>query len=190
MSPAGTASAAGLVRILDLCPQVLVELRYASRNNFFKACLYDGQEAWLLRESALKLKKAMELAAARQLRLKILDAYRPLAVQGLMWQILPDSNFVAPLSRGSIHNRGAAVDVCLTDRAGTELPMPSAFDDFSDRAAHSYQGGAAAALANRDCLRAIMEAAGFSAYEAEWWHYTDPEMRTKPLLDIPISQLA
>jgi len=187
MSP---ASQAGLVRVLDVCPLVLVELRYATVENFFKSRLYDGQDAWLLEETALKLKVAMELAAARQMRLKVLDAYRPLSVQTLMWQILPDSNFVAPLSRGSIHNRGAAVDVCLTDPAGNELAMPSPFDDFSEKAAHSYQQGDPGCLVNRDCLRVIMESAGFAAYEAEWWHYTDPGNRAKPLLDIQLSQLS
>jgi D-alanyl-D-alanine dipeptidase len=101
-----------------------------------------------------------------------------------MWEIMPDAKFVAPASRGSVHNRGAAVDVTLADALGKLLPMPSEFDEFSERSALDYSGGDPAALANRDRLRVIMEGAGFASYSAEWWHYVDPELAGSPLLDI------
>jgi D-alanyl-D-alanine dipeptidase len=164
-------------------------MRYAGERNFFRARLYDDDSAWLLEASARKLANAAERAAARGYALVVLDAYRPLSVQDIMWRILPDSNFVAPISRGSIHNRGAAVDVALLYPDGREVPMPSEFDDFSDRASHQYGGAEPDRLRARDSLRACMEAAGFCAYEAEWWHYVDPDTRSFPLLDIPLSSL-
>jgi D-alanyl-D-alanine dipeptidase len=78
--------------------------------------------------------------------------------------------------------------------------MPSDFDDFSERASHNYQGSGSGdlhtraqedkALEARDFLRACMESAGFFAYEAEWWHYTDPDKKKSPLLNLSLSQLA
>lgn len=179
----------GLVNLAIACPGVIIDLRYATTRNFFKARLYDGDNAWLLEKTARKLGVAAGLAADLGFRLVVLDAYRPLSVQALMWDILPDPDFVAPASRGSIHNRGAAVDVTLAWPDGSELPMPSGFDEFSERASHLYSGGDSAALANRGVLRSCMEQAGFKAYDAEWWHYSDPESRTSPLIDIPLSEL-
>ncbi len=179
----------GLVNLAVACPGVLIDLRYATTSNFFKTRLYDGDQGWLLAATARRLAEAAAAVARLGFRLVVLDAYRPLSVQVLMWDILPDPDFVAPASRGSIHNRGAAVDVTLADPEGHELPMPSGFDEFSERASHLYSGGDAAALSNRDLLRSCMEQAGFKAYDAEWWHYSDPESRASPLLDIPLSEL-
>jgi D-alanyl-D-alanine dipeptidase len=184
-----TRSGHGLVNLSTACPGVIVDLRYATTGNFFKARLYDGDQGWLLAATARRLAAAASAAAKHGCRLVVLDAYRPLSVQVLMWNILPDPEFVAPANRGSIHNRGAAVDVTLADPAGNELPMPSGFDEFSERASHLYADGDAAALANRDLLRSCMEQAGFKAYDAEWWHYSDPETRSSPLIDIPLSKL-
>ncbi len=180
----------GLVNVADVCPSVIVDMRYATDRNFFKTRLYDGDSAWLLEEPARKLAVAAALAKAVGRRLVVLDAYRPLSVQELMWAILPDPEFVAPATRGSIHNRGAAVDVTLADENGCELPMPSGFDEFSERASHLFSGGDSAALAERDSLRSLMERAGFVAYDSEWWHYTDPESRAGPLIDVPLSTLS
>lgn len=187
-SPDGSP-AHGLVDLAAACPGVIVDLRYATTRNFFKTRLYDGDRGWLLAATAKRLAAAAAIAAMHGCRLVVLDAYRPLAVQALMWDILPDPEFVAPASRGSIHNRGAAVDVTLADSAGNELAMPSGFDEFSERASHLYAGGDAASLSNRDLLRSCMERAGFKAYDAEWWHYSDPETRSSPLIDIPLSKL-
>lgn len=188
MKPDGSP-AHGLVNLSLACPGVIIDLRYATTGNFFKARLYDGDQGWLLAATAKRLAAAAAAAAVHGCRLVVLDAYRPLAVQALMWDMLPDPDFVAPASRGSIHNRGAAVDVTLADIAGNGLPMPSDFDEFSERASHRYADGDAAALANRDLLRSCMVQAGFKAYDAEWWHYSDPETRDSPLLDIPLSEL-
>ena len=166
-----------------------MDMRYATERNFFKVRLYDGDSAWLLAGAASKLAKAVGLAAERGLRLVVLDAYRPLSVQARMWEILPKEGFVAPPSRGSNHNRGAAVDVSLADAQGQELPMPSVFDEFSERASHTYTQGDAVALRNRDELRLCMERAGFRSYIAEWWHYNDPESLDCPLIDITLSAL-
>lgn len=173
----------GLVRLADASPFLLFDMRYATDRNFLGTRLYDSPEAWLLASAAAKLAVAAERTAEKGYRLVVLDAYRPLSVQVRMWALKPDPAFVAPAERGSNHNRGAAVDVTLALPDGRALPMPSEFDEFSERASHRYASGETAALANRDTLRVIMEAAGFRAYEAEWWHYNDPDSLAAPLLD-------
>ncbi|MDX9898684.1 MAG: M15 family metallopeptidase [Spirochaetia bacterium] len=178
-----------LVDLKTACPGIVVDMRYATERNFFKVRLYDGDSAWLLATAARKLAEAAHFATKRGLTLLVLDAYRPLSVQARMWDILPKEGFVAPPSRGSNHNRGAAVDVSLADANGRELPMPSEFDEFSERASHAYSQGDPVALRNRDELRECMEHAGFRAYVAEWWHYNDPEALGGPLLDITLSAL-
>lgn len=182
--------AAGLVPAAAFYPRLVVDLRYAGSRNFFGRALYDRAEAWLLEGAARKLAAAAQAVAAAGYGLALLDAYRPLRVQAAMWEILPDGDFVAPPERGSSHNRGAAVDVTLLGADGSPVPMPSEFDEFSERASHAYEGGPAAALEARRFLRTCMEAAGFVAYEAEWWHYVDPEGRGRPLLDLSFDELA
>lgn len=173
----------GLVRLADASPFLIFDMRYATERNFLGTRLYDSPEAWLLASAAAKLAAAAERAASLGFRLVVLDAYRPLSAQARMWALKPDPAFVAPAERGSNHNRGAAVDVTLALPDSRELPMPSGFDEFSERASHRYEGGDAATRANRDALRAIMEASGFHSYEAEWWHYNDPDSLGAPLLD-------
>lgn len=182
--------AAGLVPASAFRPGLKIDLRYAGPRNFFGRALYDSAEAWLLEGAARKLAAAAAAAAEGGYALAVLDAYRPLRVQAAMWEILPDGDFVAPPERGSSHNRGAAVDVTLLMPDGSPVPMPSEFDEFSERASHAYEGGPGAASAARRFLRACMEGAGFSAYEAEWWHYVDPEGRGRPLLDLGFDELA
>ena len=179
----------GLVRVADACPGVVVDMRYASERNVFGVRLYDGDEAWLLAVTARKLAAAAALAAEDGRTLIVLDAYRPLSAQARMWEALPEPGFVAPPSRGSNHNRGAAVDVTLAGADGLELPMPSGFDEFSERASRAYRGGDRSALANSDALRGYMEKAGFRAYDGEWWHFNDPDNVSCPLIDVPITSL-
>jgi len=186
----GSVNAYGLVKLRDACPGLLIDMRYATEGNFFRSALYDSGEAWLLEPTAAKLRRAQERLETLGYRLLVLDAYRPLSVQARMWAILPDPDFVAPMTRGSNHNRGAAVDVSLADSQGQPLPMQSPFDDFSERASHDWAGASPEDRERRESLRAAMEGAGFSAYSAEWWHYTDPETRTSPLIDVSIASLS
>lgn len=165
-------------------PRLLVGLRYATADNFLGRPVYPADAPALLRtETAAKLRAAQDVLAPRGLRLKILDAYRPPSAQRALWAARPDERFVAPPGRGSRHTRGTAVDATLADAAGRELAMPSAYDEFSERAARDFAGGPADARANRDLLRAAMEAAGFTTITSEWWHFDEADWRDFPLLD-------
>jgi D-alanyl-D-alanine dipeptidase len=178
------------VDVEEFVPGLVVELRYATERNPFGRAFYTSPRALLRRGTAEKLRTAAEILAARGLRLKVWDAYRPLSVQRALWEAVPDPDFVAPPERGSRHNRGAAVDVTLVDANGNELPMPTDFDDFSERAHALSPLPPDPERANRATLRAAMEAAGFTAITSEWWHFNDPDFEKYPLCDASAEELA
>ena len=173
-----------LVDVAVACPGVFVDLAYCRPDNVFGRALYRCNHAWLLDTTAVKLAAAAADARAHGHALLLLDAYRPLRIQRVMWELLPDDDYVAPPSRGSIHNRGAAVDVTLATPDGVALPMPSDYDEFSPRASHRWDGAPRELTRRRELLCSIMERAGFSSYHAEWWHYTDRDNANHPLLDV------
>jgi D-alanyl-D-alanine dipeptidase len=177
-----------LVNLREMIPGIALDLRYTSVGNFLAQKLYSTDEALLSRNAATKLKIVQDSLRARGLGLKIYDAYRPRAVQYLMWEIFPNSTYVADPSSGSNHNRGAAVDLSLIDLAtGQELAMPTAFDFFGAEAGHSYSSLPAEVIANRALLRDVMERiGGFVFYEAEWWHYSYSAALANPLLDFQL----
>jgi kynurenine formamidase len=119
----------------------------------------------------------------------VYDAYRPWRVTKALWDATPAERreFVADPAHGSRHNRGAAVDVTLFERAsGEAVAMPSGYDDFSERAYPTYSGGDAAARGRRDRLRAAMEREGFFVYPSEWWHFDYKDWADYPILDVPL----
>ena len=101
-------------------------------------------------DAARALQRVQRDLQKRGLGLKVWDAYRPLSVQQKMWNLIRDERYVSnPAKNKGRHTRGTAVDVTLIDKLGRELPMPSNFDDFSERAHREYRGGTAAQRRNR-----------------------------------------
>ncbi|MFZ5810970.1 MAG: M15 family metallopeptidase [Thermodesulfobacteriota bacterium] len=184
---------AGLVEVARLDPTIRIEMRYATTNNFTGRAIYPSARCFLVRETAEALVEVQALLRREGLGLKLYDCYRPFSAQKLLWELTPDKRFVArPVeehgrpARGSRHNRGAAVDLTLVDAGGEEMPMPTAFDEFSQEAARHFQGGDPAARANSQKLEAAMRRQGFSPLPSEWWHFDGPGWRSCPLLDLPL----
>ncbi len=165
------------------------DIRYATTDNFVKEQLYPEARCLLRKESAEKLAKAQSLLQEKGLALKLFDGYRPLSVQKKLWEKYPVEGFVANPAKGSNHNRGAAVDVTLVDKDGKELPMPSAYDEFSERAHRDFQGGTEEERTNRKTLEDAMQNAGFLGLKSEWWHFDDVEAKKYPVLDLPFSSV-
>jgi D-alanyl-D-alanine dipeptidase len=115
--------------------------------------------------------------------LKVFDGYRPLAIQKALWKVKPDPRYVADPAQGSRHNRGSAVDVTLVDAEGRERPMPSAFDDFSERSHLAFMDADGDLLANRETLQKAMRSEGFLPLATEWWHFDAPGWRAFPVMD-------
>ena len=177
-----------LVDVRSVAPEVVVEMRYAGRDNFTGKAIYDCGRCFLRPETARKVARAERELLKMGLSLKLWDCYRPLSAQKLLWSLVPDPRFVADPRKGSRHNRGNAVDVTLVNTAGRELEMPTKFDDFSPRAAHGEMRLPAHVLGNRRLLAETMQKAGFRALPTEWWHYDDIDSGGD-LLDVSFGEL-
>ncbi|NTW29474.1 MAG: M15 family metallopeptidase [Coriobacteriia bacterium] len=179
----------GFVRVTDLDSTLVIDLKYATTDNFTHQKVYPTAICVLRFATAEKLAKANAELAKMGYRLKIWDAYRPLSVQKIFWSIKPDANYVAnPATGGSVHNRGCAVDVTLVDLNGDTVVMPSEFDDFTDKASPSNPNMSAQAKANLDVLRNAMKASGFVTITTEWWHFEDSDGRQYPVSDVDVAQ--
>lgn len=178
-----------VVEVQQVIPDLVLDLRYATDDNFLKRRVYPKDATcFLRREAAEKLKAAAEQVRRQGFRLRVFDCYRPLSVQWEMWKILPKPGYVADPNKGSKHNRGIAVDLTLADAEGNAVEMPTDFDTFSKAAHHGFEGASEAAKKHRAILREAMEAAGFKKNRMEWWHYDLPGAGQFPILDVPLTK--
>jgi D-alanyl-D-alanine dipeptidase len=175
-----------LVDIQAIAPHIRLDIRYATPHNFTKHQLYSQARCLLTRSTAERLSRVQANLEKLGLGLKVYDCYRPLSVQKQMWQIFPDSRYVADPSNGSRHNRGSAVDLTLVNHKGQALPMPSQFDDFTERAHLDYRGGTLVSRQNRQLLQDSMKQEGFIPLATEWWHFDNPNWQQHPIIDIPL----
>ena len=157
-----------LVNIKEVNPHIVVDMKYATEDNFTRKRLYDSNTCFLRKSTASKLDAVQRKLEGMNLGLKVWDCYRPLAVQRIFWAILPDERYVANPEKGSRHNRASAVDVTLVDNQGKEVQMPTGFDDFSPRAHYHYQDLPDQAIRNRELLKGLMEKAEFIPLSEEW----------------------
>jgi D-alanyl-D-alanine dipeptidase len=188
-APRGGSSAVGhahdLIEVSAVIPDAVLDLRYATAHNFMGAAVYARPVCKLRRAVADRLARAAAALRAQDRRLVLWDCYRPTAVQARMWRLVPDPRYVASPRVGSRHNRGAAVDVAIADRAGALLPMPTDFDDFSE-AAHRERALAGPRGAEARRLEEAMTGAGFRALRTEWWHFDAPESAEYALSSEPL----
>lgn len=185
--------AAGLIEPTTLDSSLILDIRYATKDNFTGKAVYPSARCFLVRDVAERLIKVHRELRKRGLGLKVYDCYRPLHVQEIFWSILPDERYVlrperkdGRIVKSSKHNRGAAVDVGLVDGMARELPMPTAFDDFTERAHRNYKGAPAAAIRNKVTLERAMAAQGFELFPTEWWHFDGPGWQQHEPLDLPL----
>jgi D-alanyl-D-alanine dipeptidase len=160
---------------------LIVDLRYATADNITGRPIYARSLALLHQTAAAALERALVLATARGLGLRLFDAYRPPEAQARLWQALPDPRFVADPRLGSPHGRGVAVDLTLTT-ADMDLDMGTGFDTMTPFSRHDCEDLPMPALRNRSLLAGIMAVAGWESYAEEWWHYQLPDATSYPLL--------
>lgn len=163
------------VRVKDYIPDIRVDLRYATVENFTGEQIYTFDEAYLRYGTVKKLITVQNKLKAQGMGLKIWDAFRPVSAQFKLWEICPDSNYVSDPNKGySSHSRGNTVDVTLVDSDGTELVMPTGFDNFTELADRDYSDVTDEfARDNALLLENIMKECGFEPYSGEWWHFSD-----------------
>ncbi|WP_178196671.1 M15 family metallopeptidase [Ligilactobacillus sp. Marseille-Q7487] len=165
----------GFSNIQKLDPDIIVDLRYATTNNFTNHVIYDFTTAIARTGTAQKLAVASDIVKKQGYRLKIWDAYRPVKAQERLFEVYPDPEFVAKPNPNFSHQKGVTFDVTLTFADGTECEMPTAFDDFSSQA-HRDAKRTPTQDKYYQILDQAMTRAGFVGYENEWWDYRDSQM--------------
>ena len=181
-----------LVELRSVIPGLVYDLRYATPHNFTGQPLYprSTRVCYLRWSAARSLQQVAQKLAAQGMGLKIYDGYRPYSVTVKFWELIKDERYVAHPAKGSGHNRGTAVDLTLIDlHTGKELDMGTGYDDFSEKAHHSYTQLSKEVMDNRKLLRTLMTEAGFVIFETEWWHYSLPNASRFDLLDLSFKQL-
>ena len=181
-----------LVNLQSIIPNIVLDLRYATQNNFVGKIMYAERPSFTF----MRLPAARALARVQKelnqqgLGLKIFDAYRPYSVTEKFWELIHDERYVANPAKGSGHNRGIAVDLTIVRlKTGEELHMPTGFDNFTDSAHHDFNGLPEEVLKNRKLLRETMEKYGFVAFPTEWWHYSLPEPEKYEVMDLGFGEL-
>jgi D-alanyl-D-alanine dipeptidase len=159
------------VRLADYSDGFAYDMRYATSNNFLKAKVYDCAECYMRVKTAKALLKANEEFKTKGVKIKFFDCYRPNSVQYKMWKIVPNPQYVANPVKGSIHNKGGAVDITLVTLEGEPLDMGTDFDFFGKKAYHDNLDLPKEIVDNRKLLKKTMEKYGFWSIRTEWWHY-------------------
>ena len=178
-----TKSAGNLVLLNDVHSRIVLDLAYAGSNNFTGKPIYNSNACYLHIDALDCLLSAVELLRPLDLSVKIWDAFRPLSAQVVLFQQVPNPDYVSdPESGPCSHCRGVALDLTITDRYGRELDMGTEFDDFRPLAHHGNDLISEEAQRNRLLLAGVMSVAGFQPLETEWWHYELPDWRNYPII--------
>lgn len=169
------------VKLKNYSNDFVFDMKYATENNFLKQKVYACEECYLRMKTIKYLIAANTEFQKKGYRIKLLDCYRPLDVQKKMWELVPNADYVADPKKGSVHNRGGAVDITLVDAKGKELDMGTPFDFFGPEASHKYQGFSNKINKNRAYLKAVMLQNNFKSFDSEWWHYNLSESTKEKL---------
>jgi len=175
---------AGLVNIKDIDPDIVIDLKYATTDNFTGINLYgDFNEAYLQPEVAKMLGEAQKKLKEKHSdwNLIVYDVARPRSVQQRMWDMVKNTNwknYVANPSWISMHSFGVAVDLSIVDEQGIPIDMGTEFDEFTEMAEPRHEARflqekklTQQQVNNRLLLRNIMKSVGFRSINNEWWHF-------------------
>lgn len=176
-----------LVNLEELSTEFFYDIRYATSNNFMGETLYDCAKCLLRPEVADAILEANQYFCELGYRIKIYDCYRPLDVQKEMWSKMPKPGYVGnPYGNGSIHNRGAAIDMTLETLDGCYVAMGSDYDYFGKEAHTDNYNLSEEILANRKLLFEGMRKFGFNPIRTEWWHFNYKRNRSYKTLNVPL----
>lgn len=167
-------SDAEFVRVKDFIPDIVVDLKYATSDNFTGEVIYDFTDAYLRYGTVKKLKKVQKAVKKEGMLLKIWDAFRPFYAQQRLWDVYPDPVYVADPAKGiGGHCTGGTIDITLVYEDGSDVEMPTGFDDFSVKADRDYSDCSLTEAGNAMYLEQVMYENGFHGYAGEWWDFTD-----------------
>lgn len=179
-----------LINLEKFIPNIVLDIRYATTNNFTKEKIYNLSRAYARKPVAESLKKAQEDFNKLGYGIKIFDAYRPYAATVKFYEVYRDTTYVASPYRGSRHNRGCAIDMTLIDlKTGKELVMPTEYDSFRKEAWPSTPVKDPVVKKNRDLIISVMNKHGFKVNGSEWWHFDFIGWQKFDVMDISFEEL-
>jgi zinc D-Ala-D-Ala dipeptidase len=179
-----------LVDLVDFIPGIVLDIRYATTNNFTGEKIYQSARAFARKPVAAALRKAQAVFKSKGYAIKVYDAYRPYKATVKLYEVYHDTTYVASPYRGSRHNRGCAIDMTLVDlKTGKELRMPTPYDSFRKEAWPSAKISDPEILKNRTLLIDVMERFGFKVNSSEWWHFDFKGWKSYEVMDIDFEDL-
>jgi zinc D-Ala-D-Ala dipeptidase len=180
-----------LVEIKQYIPNIILDIRYATKNNFLNKVFYQEAKAFARLPVVRALKQVQAALNAQGLGIKIYDGYRPYAITVQFYESFPDSTYVASPWTGSKHNRGCALDMTLVNlKTGKELKMPTPYDTAKETSWADARVKSKRALRNRELLKTVMTKHDFTVEPSEWWHYNFVGWQAYELMDISFDTLA
>ncbi|WP_333821044.1 M15 family metallopeptidase [Ohtaekwangia sp.] len=179
-----------LIDLEKFIPGIVLDIRYATTNNFTGEKIYNLAKAYARKPVAEALKRAQAELQKQGLGIKVYDAYRPYKATVRFYEVYKDTTYVASPYRGSRHNRGCAIDMTLINlKTGEELKMPTGYDSFQKEAWPSTPVKDPEARKNRALIIDVMRKQGFKVNGSEWWHYDFTGWKNYEVLDIDFEQL-
>lgn len=179
-----------LIDLEEYIPGLVLDIRYATANNFTGERIYEEAKAYARKPVAQALKTIQAELNEQGLGIKIFDAYRPYKATVKFYEVYRDTTYVASPYRGSRHNRGCALDLTLVDlKTRAELRMPTGYDSFSKQAWPSTPVHDREIRENRQRLIHVMEKHGFRVNASEWWHFDFRGWNKFEVLDIDFEEL-
>lgn len=179
-----------LIDLEEFIPGIVLDIRYATTNNFTGEKIYTLAKAYARKPVAESLKKVQADLKSQGLGVKIFDAYRPYKATVKFYEVYRDTTYVASPYKGSRHNRGCALDLTLIDlKSGEELKMPTGYDSFTKAAWPSTPVNDPLVKKNRQLLIQAMQKHGFRVNSSEWWHFDFIGWKKFDVLDIDFEEL-
>lgn len=179
-----------LVNLEKFISGIVLDIRYATTNNFTGEKIYNLAKAYSRKPVAEALKKAQEEFKKSGVGIKIYDAYRPYSATVKFYEVYHDTTYVASPYKGSRHNRGCAIDMTLVDlKTGKELKMPTEYDSFKKEAWPTAAVKDPEIKKNRDLIISMMEKHGFKVNASEWWHFDFTGWQKFDVMDIDFEEL-
>ena len=179
-----------LVDLEQIIPDMVMDIRYATTNNFTKEKIYTLSKAYARKPVAQALKQAQAEFRKMGLGIIMYDAYRPYKATVKFYELYHDTTYVASPYRGSRHNRGCALDMSIVDlKTKKELKMPTEFDSFKKEAWPSTPIADPVARKNRELIIKVMENNDFKVNSSEWWHFDFVGWQKYEVMDIDFEEL-
>ncbi len=179
-----------LIDLEKFVPGLILDIRYATTNNFTGEKIYNLSKAYARKPVAEALKKIQVELKKEGLGIKMFDAYRPYKATVKFYEVYHDTTYVASPYRGSRHNRGCALDLTIIKLStGEELQMPTGYDSFKKEAWPTSIVKDPIIKKNRAKLITVMEKHGFKVNSSEWWHYDFIGWKQYEVLDIDFEEL-